>query len=415
MKKQLPIILILLLTLTDSIYAQNLIDIKDHWAKSSIEYVEKKEIMTGYGNNLFMPDRKMTNSEFIRVVNSIIGSKETRDIDFLDVEKNSWYYNQYRIAAANNILEKIDRVYPEEYTSRKNVAKIISKVYALSPKGVNVFKDIVNLDKEERDGIVALYEAKIIVGFEDGTFRPKDSLTRAQMASITKNLIETLGYPEDLKNNSTPLEIEKEKLKGAIKSAEEKLINIPDRELERLVSRGKYAYENSTTLQEIIEIYEELVLKIDSNVNNSQGGILNLNIIDEDGNSLNNLNPKITANGMSIRNGDRLNPGNYMVKVSLEGFKENSTLVSISKERKEITIQLARENTNRFRLTLGEYLVADTDEQYLQNSQRVEISVDDPMGRDIKHFLVNGEARLGSGGKYIFKIKEDTTVEVVFK
>jgi hypothetical protein len=54
-------------------------------------------------------------------------------------------------------------------------------------------KSFSDLTAEQNAALAPLFDANVITGFEDGTFRPDDTVTRAQMAAM---LTRALGLPE---------------------------------------------------------------------------------------------------------------------------------------------------------------------------------------------------------------------------
>ena len=50
--------------------------------------------------------------------------------------------------------------------------------------GETEFTDFNDISDYAQDGVIALSKSRVINGFEDGTFKPKDYLTRAQASKI---------------------------------------------------------------------------------------------------------------------------------------------------------------------------------------------------------------------------------------
>lgn len=72
---------------------------------------------------------------------------------------------------------------PNEKVTRGQAAAMINRVLKYKPKNTASFKDVPATYSFATD-IAAMKELGIINGFEDGTYRPNDSLTRTQMAVI---------------------------------------------------------------------------------------------------------------------------------------------------------------------------------------------------------------------------------------
>ena len=50
------------------------------------------------------------------------------------------------------------------------------------------FSDV-DSDTKYRSAIIALYEAGAVTGYEDGTFRPENTITRAEVCVILSNIL----------------------------------------------------------------------------------------------------------------------------------------------------------------------------------------------------------------------------------
>ncbi|WP_052410150.1 S-layer homology domain-containing protein [Paenibacillus durus] len=105
-------------------------DVAKHWAKDAVNDMGSRMIVTGSGSDMFNPDQDITRAEFAAIIVRGLGLKpEGKAAPFSDVQQSDWY----------------------------------------------------------NDFIQTAYAYHLITGFEDGTFRPDDKITREQaMAIIAK-------------------------------------------------------------------------------------------------------------------------------------------------------------------------------------------------------------------------------------
>ena len=71
-------------------------DVNDHWAKDAIDIVTDKGYIKGYPDGYFRPDKEITRAEAVSILNatfSIVDSN-INSVDFKDVDKSQWYYNE---------------------------------------------------------------------------------------------------------------------------------------------------------------------------------------------------------------------------------------------------------------------------------------------------------------------------------
>lgn len=72
---------------------------------------------------------------------------------------------------------------PEQPVTRGQAAAIINRILQKETKSLNTFKDVGSSNPFAQD-ISAMQELGVITGFSDGTYRPYDNMTRAEMAII---------------------------------------------------------------------------------------------------------------------------------------------------------------------------------------------------------------------------------------
>lgn len=80
-----------------------------HWAYESIIRVQAYGIMTGYKDNTFKPDQKLTRAEAVKVLNRLFNRGPLYGVEkssFPDVPKNHWAFNEIEEAAKEHQWEK---------------------------------------------------------------------------------------------------------------------------------------------------------------------------------------------------------------------------------------------------------------------------------------------------------------------
>lgn len=122
-------------------------------------------------------------------------------INFKDVkETNTHYANIMNLAERGIIKGYEDGTFrPGDSIKRGNAAHIIAEIIGLDTTNVKNpnFKDI-STKNSNYGAIAALANAGIINGFEDGTYRANDQLTRGQMAKIIANAFKLTSNGEAL-------------------------------------------------------------------------------------------------------------------------------------------------------------------------------------------------------------------------
>ena len=114
-------------------------DVDKHWAKDAVNDMGSRMVINGVGNDSFNPDQDVTRAEFTKIIIRGLGLElENRVAPFTDVKYSEWY------------------------SSAINTA----------------------------------YVYQLISGYEDGTFRPNELITREQAMSIISKAMTTTGLKE---------------------------------------------------------------------------------------------------------------------------------------------------------------------------------------------------------------------------
>lgn len=150
--------------------------------------------ITGDGQGLFHPDDGITRAEvsmiFARLGTGSPTFSGSQTASFADVAAGSWYYHcvGYAQAAAlvNGYADGTFR--PDAGITRAEFAKMAAAYAELSGGTQSGFSDV-PATHWAAPAIAALAEKGWINGYEDGTFRPDEGITRAQAVKILNALL----------------------------------------------------------------------------------------------------------------------------------------------------------------------------------------------------------------------------------
>lgn len=106
-------------------------------------------------------------------------------ITFSDVDKNSESSQSiYKLAEAGILLGDGDGTFrPNDSITRAELSKIVNKIFNYTEKDVTGFSDVSEKDWYYNDVLIAK-KSGYIVGFTDGTFRGEDNVSREQACTI---------------------------------------------------------------------------------------------------------------------------------------------------------------------------------------------------------------------------------------
>lgn len=161
-------------------------DTPGHWAHTVIDKWTASGIITGDGDGLFRPDDYITRAEFINVITSAKKCSDVRSINYSDVSQNDWFYLSLAKAAYADIISGYDdgTFRPNDNITREEAAVIIGRTYEVSSSYAARFSDSANISDWAAQYVSAMYANKIITGDSDGTFKPQMPITRAETIQI---------------------------------------------------------------------------------------------------------------------------------------------------------------------------------------------------------------------------------------
>lgn len=169
-------------------------DIIGHWAESSIEYVTDKGWMTSMTSNLFQPNSSLTRAQAAAVLVRMTGAALDPGAPtslYWDVPKNHWAAADIRIAKQKGFIGgRADGSFgPNQPVTREELAAMLSRVLKLPQSSANTleFSDV-DSDRWSAEAIQSLTDYGIVHGYKDGTFRPRQPVTRAEMAAMLQSV-----------------------------------------------------------------------------------------------------------------------------------------------------------------------------------------------------------------------------------
>ncbi len=156
------------------------------WADEAVKRLFGKNIIHGYENNTFKPQKSISRAEFVKIIMEVLGKTDGGATSFSDVNENDWFKNYVSSAADLKIIYGNDGLFrPHENITREDAAVIILR--ALNLKGISLsgsagFADSANISDYAKEAVGALAHANLLVGMPGNLFEPKMNMTRAEMA-----------------------------------------------------------------------------------------------------------------------------------------------------------------------------------------------------------------------------------------
>lgn len=199
-KSKILLIVGLTLCLMFSMVGMSLADLSDlqgHWAADQINSWVDKGLASGYQDGTFKPDNNITRAEFITLVNRAYKFTATIGTNYSDVASNAWYAPEIARAKAAGYISGYEdgTIRPDQPISRQETAAIIARICKLdasaSLAAVNKFKDAAEIPGWSQGPIGAVVAQGYMNGYPDQTYRPEKLITRAEAIVTLDNTIRT--------------------------------------------------------------------------------------------------------------------------------------------------------------------------------------------------------------------------------
>jgi hypothetical protein len=161
----------------------------DHWAAAATAELAAKGVINGVGNGKFDPDGTVTREQLAKLLVMAFGLSHYPDPSpYPDVTSDRWSA-EYIVAAGPFMARYKDGLFHPEYPAiREEIAVALSKLKgmkpAANPDNWRWFTDYKQINPSAEGWVATARENGLIGGFPDRTFRPRDPVTRAQMAVL---------------------------------------------------------------------------------------------------------------------------------------------------------------------------------------------------------------------------------------
>ncbi|MCD7853459.1 MAG: S-layer homology domain-containing protein [Oscillospiraceae bacterium] len=177
-----------------------------HWAHSNIEYCYGQGIVEGVGDGKFDPDATLMRAQFITMMGRATYESE---VQAQTTSSDSWYSGYVRYLSNKGYLDGIatDETSLNQGMPRQEMAQLLynlcdngeivvglySSEYEgeITVSGVSINVDMMDyisdansIGSQYKDAVEYCYYVGLLTGFEDGSFQPNGTVTRAQACAV---------------------------------------------------------------------------------------------------------------------------------------------------------------------------------------------------------------------------------------
>jgi len=165
------------------------------WAEDGIEYMAKRGTVAGYGDGKFKPAGLVTRAQavtfLVRELYPEQLEKPAEGTTYTDVPKTHPFDKEIAIAAKNGLASGFPdgSFRPDAPLSRAETAAFLTRAYSLSEG-----KQTTNWSDTEKHWaaapILVMSSNGLVGGYSDGTYRPNQTVTRAEYAVFMSRVIQ---------------------------------------------------------------------------------------------------------------------------------------------------------------------------------------------------------------------------------
>lgn len=165
-----------------------------YWAFREIQDIASQGYVNGYPDGTFQPNKRVTRGQAAKVVANALGFKEDKVTDetvFTDMPAKHEFLPYVRFLKQQGILSGYEdgTFKPNEPLTRAQMAKLLSTAFKLKGHPTKPFKDI-ETGHWAAEYIDALAANGITTGKPDGTFAPNEHVTRAQASAFLHRVLQ---------------------------------------------------------------------------------------------------------------------------------------------------------------------------------------------------------------------------------
>lgn len=173
-----------------------------------LETEDHIQYLFGYPDRSFQPEASMTRAEAAQMFHNLL-EKKSYEItkNFSDIPASGWYTTAVNTMGSLGVVSGYEdgTFRPNEPITRAEFVSMAVK-FLESPQASteNKFSDV-SAEDWFWNAVQAAVEEGWISGYEDGSFRPNRNITRAEVASIVNHVLERVADPDYAKNNKEKL------------------------------------------------------------------------------------------------------------------------------------------------------------------------------------------------------------------
>ncbi|MBC8535441.1 S-layer homology domain-containing protein [Feifania hominis] len=172
-------------------WSKNMGDPDNNGVSSWLNTEDHNSYLNGYGNGTFRPNGNMTRAEAAQMFYNLLLDRDIPlTASFSDVTAGTWYTTAVNALASLGIVNGTgnNQFEPDRPITRAEFTVIAMRFADGVTGGENVFSDV-SLDDWFYRHVIGSTQYGWITGYSDGTFRPDNTITRAEATAVVNRML----------------------------------------------------------------------------------------------------------------------------------------------------------------------------------------------------------------------------------
>lgn len=173
----------------------------NHWSKKYVSRMLEKGFISGYNERGVMtikPDRQISRAEILCIVCRAAGLQPSKNITMSYKDKASipnWAVGYVQTAFEKGIIKDCyngQTFLPSKSVTRAEMVTIVMNAFAFgkATENIHLFKDSLSIPSWAKGFVGKAYDLGLSKGYSDNTFKPNNSVTRAEACVIIMNSLD---------------------------------------------------------------------------------------------------------------------------------------------------------------------------------------------------------------------------------
>lgn len=169
-------------------------DIDRTFNRDKINALADAGIVQGTSDTTFEPSRPVTRAEYATMLVRALhlDPAPTEALTFEDIDRSAWYIEPLKVAIKDEVARGFSSTIfaPDRIINREQAAKMTNNVVRAEPQQeINAYTDTSRIVAWAKEDVLGLTQSNLVQGYPDGSFRPKQDITRAEAAEMIYNML----------------------------------------------------------------------------------------------------------------------------------------------------------------------------------------------------------------------------------